>query len=65
MPDVERKLSARGKRDARMMGGTLCAGRAPPDYVVSSHARRALSTAKRVARAWGYSGEIGIRRAPV
>ena len=46
--DFERPLSARGKRDAPRMGKRLKEKGLTPDWVISSPARRALSTAKRI-----------------
>jgi phosphohistidine phosphatase len=56
--DHERGLTGRGKRDARLLGRALAERAAPPDLIVSSTARRARATARRVARAWGYEEEI-------
>ncbi len=53
--DIDRKLSARGKRDAQDVGRQLALDAPPPDLIVTSTARRARATAKRVAKAWGYS----------
>lgn len=49
--DFERPLSGRGKRDAPRVGAWLAARGLVPDIVVSSPARRARQTARRVARA--------------
>ncbi len=56
--DHERGLAKRGKRDARLVGQALAERLPPPDVILSSSARRACGTARRVARAWGYSGKI-------
>jgi phosphohistidine phosphatase len=56
--DYERGLTERGKRDARRMGRALAGQAPPPDLIVTSPARRARTTARRVARAWGYHEEI-------
>ncbi len=58
--DHERGLKKRGKRDATMMGHALAERAAPPYLIVSSTARRAKATARRVARAWGYEGEVRL-----
>jgi phosphohistidine phosphatase len=58
--DIDRKLSPRGKRDARAMGSELGKDESLPDLVVTSIARRARSTAKRVAKTWGYTGQVQI-----
>lgn len=51
LADHDRPLSKRGQRDAPMMGERLAARGARPSAILSSTARRALSTAKRVAEA--------------
>lgn len=51
-PDLERPLSGRGKRAAVEMGGRLLARGLVPDVVVTSPAKRARSTAKRLLAAW-------------
>ncbi len=56
--DIDRKLSARGKRDAQNIGRQLALDAPPPDLMMTSTARRARATAKRVARAWGYKATI-------
>lgn len=53
MPDFDRPLAGRGKRDAPRMGRWLLAHDLVPDFVVSSPARRARQTARRVVRAMG------------
>jgi phosphohistidine phosphatase len=58
--DISRKLSPRGKRDAQSAGERLALSEPPPDRVVTSPARRAKGTARRVARAWGYDHPIVI-----
>lgn len=55
LDDFERPLSARGKRDAPEMGGRLKARGCIPDLFLSSPARRARKTARRIAGALGYS----------
>lgn len=54
LDDFERPLNPRGRRDAPEMGRRLRARGDVPDLIISSPARRALSTARMVAR------EIGI-----
>ena len=56
--DSERPLNKRGKRDAPMMGARLGASGYRCDLIISSPAVRALETAKAVAAAMGYEGEI-------
>lgn len=63
LPDIERPLNKRGKRDAPFMA-RLMAGQMPrPDALISSPARRAFTTARHFARAWGMDKE-GIVRNP-
>ena len=54
LADHDRPLSKRGKRDAPMMGERLAARSARPSAILSSTARRALATARRVAEALDY-----------
>ncbi len=49
--DFERGLNDRGKRDAPKMGKRLKEKEIHPDIVISSPARRALSTAKKISEA--------------
>lgn len=59
LSDRERPLSARGKRDAPMMGERLARGGVKPDLILSSPACRALSTARLIAVALDYhAGDI-------
>ena len=56
-PDVndhDRPLNKRGKRDAPYMGELLRDKHLVPDFIISSTAKRARSTAKAVAKAAGY-----------
>jgi phosphohistidine phosphatase len=63
-PDVSRPLSERGERDALIMGERLRAYRARPSLIMTSHALRAKSTAKIVARSLAYPEEfLHIERA--
>ena len=57
-PDVndhDRPLNKRGKRDAPYMGELLRDKHLVPDFIISSTAKRARSTAKAVAKAAGYA----------
>ncbi len=56
--DHERPLNKRGKHDAPLMGDLLKNEHLVPDLIISSTAKRALSTAKRVAESSGYKGKI-------
>jgi len=55
--DYERPLNARGKRDAPSAGQIL-AREGLPDFIVSSSARRANATARRVIQASGYRADL-------
>ncbi|MBT1704178.1 SixA phosphatase family protein [Chryseosolibacter indicus] len=55
--DFERPLNERGKRDAPRMGKRLKEKGIVPDIIVSSPAKRAKSTAKKIAKVLGYSKE--------
>ena len=54
LADHERPLSKRGRRDAPTMGERLAARGARPSVILSSTARRALTTARRIAEALDY-----------
>lgn len=54
LADHDRPLSKRGRRDAPVMGERLAARGARPSAILSSTARRALATARRVAEALDY-----------
>lgn len=57
--DFDRPLNKRGKRDAPFMGARLKEGGAKPDMIVSSPARRAVKTAREIAKALGFpAGKI-------
>lgn len=59
LPDRERPLATRGKRDAPLMGERLARDGVKPDLILSSTARRALSTARLIAMALDYqAGDI-------
>jgi phosphohistidine phosphatase len=55
--DFDRPLNERGKRDAPRMGKRLKEKKITPDLMLSSPAKRALSTCKRIAKILGYSKE--------
>lgn len=57
LPDKERPLADRGKRDAPMMGKRLAKHQVKPDLILSSPAHRALSTAEIVANELGYKAK--------
>jgi len=54
LADKDRPLSPRGLSSAPDMGRRLAAQGHKPDLVISSPARRALTTAKKIARETGY-----------
>jgi len=54
LPDKERPLADHGKRDAPMMGKRLAKRQVRPDLILSSPARRALST---IAKELNYRAE--------
>ena len=58
LADHDRGLTKRGKRDSRRMGKEISTRGIVPDIVLTSMAKRARSTARRVAKASEYSGEI-------
>ena len=54
MADEERPLDARGERDAPKVGKRLAKAGAKPDLILSSPAKRALTTARVIAKELGY-----------
>jgi phosphohistidine phosphatase len=54
LPDEDRALNDRGRRDAPKMGKRLAKRDVVPDLILSSPARRALTTAKIIAKKLGY-----------
>jgi phosphohistidine phosphatase len=52
--DFERPLNDRGEKDAPMMGERLKKQHIIPDVIISSTAKRAKQTAKKIAAAVGY-----------
>lgn len=63
LTDHERPLNLRGKEDAPRVGRLMREEDLVPDLILSSSAKRALSTAERAAEACDYEGEIVVRRA--
>lgn len=57
-PDHERPLNARGKRDATRMGRLLRDEGLLPDIILTSTAKRAQQTVKRVIETSGYTGFV-------
>ncbi len=60
LPDIERPLNARGKADAARMGRLLAQRRLLPTLTITSPAKRARSTLKRIANAAEYRGDTQI-----
>jgi phosphohistidine phosphatase len=54
LPDKDRPLNDRGKRDAPKMGKRLAKRDVKPDLILSSPARRALTTAEIIAKKLNY-----------
>ncbi len=54
LDDYDRPLNKRGKRNAPEMGKRLAQKNIKPDLIISSPAKRAASTAKRIAREISY-----------
>jgi len=54
MDDYDRPLNKRGKHDAPMMGQWLKDHQHIPELMISSSAKRAIKTAKKIAKALGY-----------
>ena len=59
--DHERSLNNRGKRNAPEMGKRLKTRGIMPDVLISSTAKRALSTARKIAREIGYNKKIIVK----
>jgi phosphohistidine phosphatase len=62
LADHDRPLNQRGKRDAPRMGKLMREEGLVPDLILTSSARRALSTAKLAAEASGFEGEMEVSR---
>ncbi len=54
LPDIDRPLNKRGRRDAPFMGKILKKEGVMPDLIISSPARRACKTAKVIAQNLNY-----------
>jgi phosphohistidine phosphatase len=54
MKDFDRPLNDRGKKDAPLMGKILHQKKIKPDLLISSPAKRALSTAQKIAKEIDY-----------
>lgn len=62
LEDHSRPLNKRGRRAAPLMGNLIREQGLVPDLIISSTARRAQDTARLVAKACGYEGEIELNR---
>ena len=60
VPDIKRPLKKRGENDAAFLGKLLAAQSFSPDMIISSPAKRGLSTAEIVARTLSFAPEIQI-----
>ncbi|MGE0755397.1 MAG: histidine phosphatase family protein [Pirellulaceae bacterium] len=60
LPDHQRPLNERGKRDAPRAGEQLVARQIRPQLVLSSSAKRAAKTAKKAIEASGYETELRL-----
>jgi len=60
LDDHDRPLNKRGLRDAPRMGRLIEEAGLVPELICSSSATRALTTARRVAEACGYDGELRV-----
>lgn len=61
LDDMNRPLNKRGKHDAPKMGRLLKEKGEQPDLLISSPAKRAFSTAKRIAKELGYPAKDIIK----
>jgi phosphohistidine phosphatase len=59
LADFDRPLNKRGKDDAPEMGKRIAARRCRPDLIITSPAKRAVSTVKRIAGETGFP-ESGV-----
>lgn len=58
LDDFDRPLNSRGKHDAPMMGRRLLERGARPSLIITSPAKRARSTAKKIANSLNYPQEF-------
>jgi phosphohistidine phosphatase len=63
LPDFDRPLNSRGQRDAPMMSDRIAHRKLAPDLLLSSPARRAITTARIFAEDMGFPGDA-IRTDP-
>lgn len=62
LSDFDRPLNKRGEKDAPLMGNVLVKENVDPDLIISSPAKRAITTAKVIASSIGYQLEIEENR---
>ncbi len=62
LDDYDRPLKKRGKRDAKRVGAFLQEQGLIPDLILTSSAKRARGTAKRVAKGGQFKGKVPIKR---
>lgn len=62
LPDHERPLNKRGKKEAPKVGKFLKSNDLVPDLILSSTARRAAETAHAVAEASGFKGQVDLHQ---
>jgi phosphohistidine phosphatase len=60
LPDHERPLNKRGKKEAPMVGAYLKENGLVPDLILSSTAKRAQDTAEVVAETCGFEGQVEL-----
>lgn len=60
MEDHNRPLNKRGKHDAPLVGKLIREQELTPDLIIASTAKRTKDTARLVAEACGYQGEIEL-----
>jgi len=58
LKDIDRPLNERGKKNAPFMGKILADSGLKPDVMISGPAKRAFSTAKKIAKELGYAKEF-------
>lgn len=63
LPDIQRPLNNRGRKDAPRMGKLLKSYGLAPDLILSSPAVRARTTAEAIGKELGFSGNIRIENA--
>lgn len=59
--DFDRELTQRGHDDATRVGEVLFERRLTPDSIISSSAKRAITTAQRVAENCGFKPDVNVR----